>query len=532
VPLQAFAAAAPTPGQVQDTLPPPPAPELEKNAPEPERQNGAPASQVPAGGPTVTVKAFALAGNTVFSDQQLQTVVAAYAGHDLTLGQIYEAADRLTRFYHEHGYTLASVTVPAQKLDQGTVHLEVIEGRIGRIVVEGNRRYNGGTILGLLHQLAPGEIYRSADMERAILLVNDLPGLQARVVIKPGDTYGTSDIILRVRESLGRFSATGDNFGREEIGKDRLLLSGELDSLTGHGDRLSGDIIHSQQGLLDYGRIAWGLPVGNNGGRLRASYNRADYEVGGPIFGPLAISGKNADARLEYSYPLVRSRRTNWVLTAAADRNSSDVATAATPQGTSNHLNFLEISLFNNHVFSGGSYYTLGLQYAGNGKSSDGTQQDAMQGKLRLDAGYTLPFAGEWELTGNAAAVYSADPLPDTQKFSVGGPTSVRGYLPADARGDEGGYLSLALRRNIYAGDWRFSPGLVADGGRVIDHPTPTNTGLVRDSNLYSAGVDLTINYSNWLGADLIWAKPIGGGIDPSDGKDSGRVWASLSFRF
>ena len=70
---------------------------------------------------------------------ELRVIVAWYEGQSLTLFEIYSVADELTQFYRDQGYSVASVTVPAQKISSGTVKLEVIEGRIGAISIKGSK---------------------------------------------------------------------------------------------------------------------------------------------------------------------------------------------------------------------------------------------------------------------------------------------------------------------------------------------------------------------------------------------------------
>ena len=132
------------------------------------------------------------------------------------------AADQLTAYYRERGYGLAQVTVPAQKISDGTVELRVIEGRIGAVSVTGNEDYSFDFLQRRLGALAPGLVYTDDGMERGVLLLNDLPGLSARAVIRPGEEFGTSDILFRVAEDPAEFSIGADNYGRDELGEIRV----------------------------------------------------------------------------------------------------------------------------------------------------------------------------------------------------------------------------------------------------------------------------------------------------------------------
>ena len=118
----------PTPGTVQE--------QFRQQAPvqksgEPsgiETAREAPKPGIPTGGKQILIDRFEISGNTVIGDAELDAIAAPFEGRSLTLFEIYEVADLLTRHYRDQGYAVASVTVPAQKVSSGIVLLEVIEG--------------------------------------------------------------------------------------------------------------------------------------------------------------------------------------------------------------------------------------------------------------------------------------------------------------------------------------------------------------------------------------------------------------------
>src|SRR5690606_201871 len=192
------------------------------------------------------VREFLLNGNDVIPDTRLLAELTPWTGRSLALGEIYAAADALTALYHRQGYTLAQVTVPAQKVDDGIVELQIIEGRIGAIRVDGNDSYDFEFLKTRLDALAPGRVYTDTGMERSVLLLNDLPGLSARAVITPGTDFGNSDILFKVTEDPAQYSASLDNYGREELGELRLLADAQFNNLAGIGDQLYVAIIYSE----------------------------------------------------------------------------------------------------------------------------------------------------------------------------------------------------------------------------------------------------------------------------------------------
>ena len=520
--VPAHAGEAVSPGTVQDTIrQQPPALPLPEEVPVPEGAEGS-VPQPPAG-PKVRVESFEFSGNTVYSDAELAALLENYSGSELTLNQIYAAADGITKLYRDAGYGLANAVVPAQRLSDGSVRIEIIEGRIGGVSVSGNEDYSFAFLQKRFAALEPGQLYTNRSMERSVLLINDLPGIEARAVIKPGSEYGTSDITFKVEEDDYEGSVGIDNYGREELGQIRFVANAYVNNIGGIGDRLNGSLIYSEDGLLTYGNIAYGLPLSDNGSRLRFTFNKADYEVEGDVFADLGISGDNTTYRVDYLYPLDRTRTRNVVFNAAYQRFETDsfIEGIVLPNN-STELDLLELSVFMSGMTRGQTGWTFSAIVSGNGKSNESTatepQSDAQQAKLRLDG---------------SVSVYSGDPLVDSQKFSLGGPYSVRGYFPAEARGDEGAYVGVEVRKYFRISGYPLAGTFYVDGGfakrELLPGEDPTTDV---ESELASAGVGLLLAPDRQgFSGSLLYAKPIDNHVSINE-DDDGHFWANVMWNF
>jgi len=238
------------------------------------------AAGVAPGGPAFKVNAFDIQGNSIISTDELNAQISNYVGQTLTLSQLYDVADVLTRYYRARGYGLAYVAPPAQKLSGGVVKLQVVEGKIGAINIQGNQRTRSAVLLRRAQSLSSGDTYTDAAAERAVLLMNDIPGTSAHAVLSPGTEYGTSDLLFDVTERgfSGDFSA--DDYGRATIGDSRINVDAAINSLTGGGDQLSAGITHSEGNLLNFGKLAYLFPTGASS-TVTLNFNRAFYHVGG-----------------------------------------------------------------------------------------------------------------------------------------------------------------------------------------------------------------------------------------------------------
>lgn len=513
-------AQVPTPGTVDEslrprpTLPdkPPPLPELK--APDPVR----PAA--PTDERRVRIEHFSFTGNTLFSEEVLQAVIADQQGKELTLAEIYALADRLTDFYQANGYSLSTVTVPAQKMRDETLQFAVVEGRVGQLEFEGNQRYSDEFLAGRLYRVQPGAVLRFQDLESQVLRLNDSPGLTARSLLNPGEAYGTTDIRFRIEEKSFAARATIDNQGRKVVGQWRAAADFTLNNPARIGDSLTFGYTHTQDNLLRQGRLGYSLPLFADGARLALDYSRAEYDVGGE-FAELGIEGLSESARLQLNRPFIRSRKTSLSgnLAAAHTRGQSDQGSVSL---NNDKIIFFEAGLSFSHRPSSGGMANLSGVLATNFKSNpDGIDSDALPLRLELHGDYEHPFARGWSAIFKGEAVWSYDHLPDSHKYGIGGPTSIRGFVSSAVRGDRGGMAALELRRFVPAklADLQFK-GFI-EGGRVY------HQGALPSQSLAGAGLGFSLLFAGRHLLDLQWATPIDGN-DSGDG-DNSRFWLSFS---
>lgn len=535
-------AGAPTPGQVQSTLP-------QQSMPKPPVSPAAissPASNAPGvapGGPTFKVSSFTLEGNSVIPTAELQAQIAGYIGQTLTLAQLYDVADVLTRYYRAKGYGLAYVAPPAQKISGGVVRLEVVEGRVGDINIQGNSRTRTGVLQARAASVRSGEVYTNAAAERAVLLMNDLPGVQAHAVLSPGTTFGTSDVLFNIDETRSTGDISVDDYGRNVIGRWRVNADYAINDLTGSGDQLAAGVTHSDGNLLNFGKLSYLVPVAPAGAMLNTSFNRAEYHgVFSNGSGEIPFSGSTQNAVLNWQYPTVRSaaRSIYWGLGLNYDNSRSQTRDPTTGKTTTDSLTtnilLLQLSSFYTRQYQDQSVFSVAATFWTNGRHYDhgmglnNVSRERARGEV--DTTWQKPLAGEWSFIGQANASYSVNTLTDADKFNLGGPNSVLGYQSAEERGDSGYFLSGEVQRQFSPGPgWPMAWGVFLDNGKVWDKGGTLGVSGDSSRGLSSAGLDLQLLPSaERLNARLQWAYAIG--RRPTDGAGGGHIWLTLGMAF
>jgi len=516
----------PTPGSVQESLagPRPAVPVSPAQIVIPEQPGP---SVHDRHGKRFQVHSFRFVGNTVFPVLRLKRVVERFLDLELNLYDLNVAADSVTEFYHDRGYSLARAVVPPQRVEDGVVTIAVVEGRVGKVLFSGQKRYTDEYLRLQLVHLQPGSLVATERLERTLLLLNDLPGFEVRATLAPGAAFGTSDILVKAEEKMIAATASADNFGRKETGQNRATVGVEVNNPLGIGDQLSLSGVATDKSLLKYGKVGYSLPLNNDGLRLAASYSEAAYDVAG-AFVALGLSGQSSVSEIAVQYPLTRSRGRNETLSAGfkSTRLLQKTFGVKTSDTTVPMLNFGYVS---NNIGQDASVSNLSVQVASNlRRNTDGSRQNAQRFRLEVDGNYLLPLDRQWDVYLRGAFAYTPDKLPDSEKYSIGGPGSVRAYNASELRGDMGAQATLEFRRNIKVGSVPGSVAVFGDAGRVV-YVAPGFSNAWQ--SLVGWGVGLTLYPTSKTVVKLEAATPGGGRFHAVDRK-VGRLWASISLSF
>lgn len=524
------AVAQTTPGEVGDTLKKAPTLQSQPVVVPIWKPSSAPAG-IAGSNKRITVSQFSFSGNTLFSNDELQTVVASYANRPVTLLELYAAADRIADFYVSRGYSLASVNIPPQKVEDGAVLLQISEGRIAKVDVDNAKLYRPAQIKRELPDVQAGTIYNAEIFRDGLRQLNTLPGLQARAILKPGDEYGTSDMIVKVNETPFAASAAIDNFGRENTGEFRLSATATLNNPGHIEDQLNIIGLVSEHHLLRYAYIDYSLPVSRVGTRVKVSYSDAEFDVE-----HAPVDGKNRRGELSLEQILFGGLQDYIKLNAGVSRTESN-ADFSNITFISTKITLLEVSALWNHSYKNAAVSQISTSVSSNfarttraellNASADHPAGDQRL-RWELDAQHLQPLPWQLQLLAHVNGVYSPDPLVDTEAYSLGGPNTVRGFPSAEVRGDRGYFGSLTLRRPISMGGLQLAGRTFIDAGKVF--AVDALPGSPDSESLTSAGVGIDAAWRH-LNMRLDWSFPLDS-RQVSDGRDDSRLFGTLSLVF
>ncbi len=473
------------------------------------------------------VHSFRFVGATAFPLTRMKRIVERFVDLELNLYDLNLAADAVTEFYHDRGYSLARAIIPAQRVDEGVVTLVVVEGRVGGVLFSGSTSYDQEFLRPRLGDLVSGSLMETRNLERSLLLLNDLPGLRVRATLAPGADFGASDALIKMEEQRLAGSATVDNTGRAETGRWRLDLSGEWNNPTGAGDQLKLKTSATERTLTHSATLGYSIPIGKDGWRLAANYSDMKYDLAG-AFAALGIQGAARTSDLSLSWPVTRSRSRNETLsmTARQTRLVQNTLGLETSRVTVPMMNF---SYAGNWVDKDASVTNLSAQLSTNlRQNSDGASLSAMRYRAELDGTYLLPLDRFWDVFIRAAAAYSPDRLPDSEKYSIGGPSSVRAYRSSELRGDSGWQSTLEFRRSFSISGIPAALTFFGDMGRAVYKAPGFSNG---SEGITAYGVGITTYPMRQTTVKLEAARAGNNQYRSGDGEVK-RIWFSVNTSF
>jgi hemolysin activation/secretion protein len=479
----------------------------------------------------VTVRKIVLIGNQVFSDQELTHLTQPYENRIITSEQLQQLRYQLSRYYVDHGYINSGAVIPDQKLENGIIRIEIIEGQLVDIAIEGNEWLRTGYIKKRIER-GKGPPLNINNLKQRLLLLQqdpliDVINAELRPGLKPGES------LLKIRTTEARPYHMG-----LQIANDRSPSIGGINgkiwlahnNLTGFGDRLSFGYGRTE-GLNDYNG-AYSLLLNAYDTRLNLYYQNSNSDVVEKPFtdNPSTnIRSRSETIGASLSQPIIQTpeqvlsvtlgfeyRRSKTFLGGEPFSFSAGVPETGRDKGESTvsvvrfTQDWLDRSF--NQVIAVRSRFSVGIDAFGatvNSSAPDG-KFFAWLGQLQWIR--RLPFWNSQLLFRSDLQLASQSLLP-LEKFSVGGQHSVRGYQENQLVRDNGLAASLEWRVPVF----RLPiPGVskIAEDGVVqlaifADYGWSENTGLSSNDpqTISSAGLGVRWDPSPKLHTELYWGK-------------------------
>lgn len=534
--------------------------QLSAASPDPSTPTTAPTTNpgVPAAGAALStqvnlvVKRFKFTGNTVFTSQQLEQVVAKFIGKTITTEDLEDARIALTRYYVDRGYINSGAVLPDQLVTDGVVTFQMIEGRLFDVQLQfidvkgqPTRHWlRNSYVLSRARAGSDGPLNLLRLKDQLELLRQDQNLQSVNAELRPGAAPGQSVLDLQVREANPfQVGIQYSNRRPPSVGESAVdLLAWDRD-LTGHGDQLAVryDILNgplddvSFAGDHDYS-IDYTIPINRYDTTFNFNYARTDTIVGEQPFQNLGITSASEDYSITLRQPLFRHPVAEAAMDGHPGKPASEFDLFITgairnnttyllgqpfdfSSGANNGVTRLtvvrlgqELSIQSREAaFSGRSVFSFGLPVFGATQNVDdqaGGQFVSWLGQaqyVRLLERIGPVQTHNWQFVARIAGQVANRPLVTLEQFSLGGVNTVRGYRENEFVCDQGVAGTLELRIPIIEKHETSILDLVpfCDAGygsnRSIGSPTDT---------LCSVGIGFLFNPNRHLSAQLYYGIP------------------------
>ncbi|KDB08836.1 Polypeptide-transport-associated domain protein ShlB-type [Burkholderia sp. lig30] len=467
------------------------------------------------------------------------------AGRDITIADLIETANGVTKLYQERGYALSFAFIPAQTFEGGVVRVTVVEGYVADVKVTGKPGAMESKIRAIAEHITADRPLRRATFERYVNTFGLLPGVAVKANVPPPQTTdGATTLELNVDRKPFNIG-TGIDFNHPGV---QGLVTATESGLTSLGEQMSiSALLPKGRDNQTYVALSGAVPIGSNGlvARVDASHYR-----GNPVDNPglpsyVKRTVVNEKLGLSASYPLLLSNQRSLLGTMSGyaahneDRYHNDITDASL--GMRSQVRVLQMQLDYTNV-EPGQVRKLSLNVAkafdilGASKSADISTPGATATNpvsltfVRTSA--TVTQTNEWpfkigtslSLTGQ----YSPDSLPTSEQISFGAQRYALGYQPGETSGDSGWAMSVEINRAFAPGFTylkTITPYIAYDMARVYLH-----SGTPAPNRLASVGVGVRLSDGRFYNLDLSIAKPVGDAPIESASR-SPRVNAAFSYQ-
>ena len=488
------------------------------------------------------LKEIVVKGSTVYSHNAFRRWQKRFIDKKVSLALIYRFAEKITAKYRNDGYLLSRAIVVPQNIKNGVVTIQIVEGYIGNLKIRGPVKGSKMFLKSYGKALLRSSPLKAKDLERYLLLIDDLPGVSVESVLVPSKNEpGASELILTLKHKDMDSNAGIDNRGTKFNGPIQMRAGTNTNSVMGFYDRLGiqGVLTSNPDELLFFNGFGE-MPVSSEGTKIFISGSFSKSQPGSTLK-QFKVEGNSNTFTVRASHPFIRSRGKNLKgYLGFTSRNSK--TDLLNENITDDRLRILKLGMAYDFVdrLRGVNLFSFGLSKGMNIMDASGpgslklSRADGRSDftKLSGDILRLQELGSGWSLLTGVGWQYAFDSLLSSEEFGLGGPQYVRAYDPSEVTGDHGIAFKLELQKGVKT-NWNYLKSL--QSYLYFDHGTVAlrNTTAVQDSSssLTAVGLGMRGNINKWLSGYIEVGQPLSGDVS-AEGNSDPRFFFSLNAHY
>jgi hemolysin activation/secretion protein len=491
-----------------------------------------------------TLKDVRITGAKAIPASNFRELYEKLLGKEIRLAAILDVADQIEQSYRNEGYLLVRAYVPPQRVRDGIFTINVVEGHIAHVTVEGGKPDTQDEVRAYIQKSVDVSPLPLPTMERSLLLANDLPGVSATGVLHASaDVAGASDLVVSLDQPPVTGGLAVDNRGSRFSGLWTLNGDVQFNSVFGN-DQLAAVLTTSPDASEQIaGQVRYRRAIGDDGviGSLNGTVTHGEPGSTLAAFGVLTDSWAFGP---RVSYPIIRTRAETLQVDAGFTAQDAHIDILGT-RISHDQWRVMDFSLTYLRNWLSGSWLATvdlaqgihGLGATPNGSallSRRGGETDFTKftGLLR----YTAPLIDGFSAVLTGQGQYSTAPLINGELISFGGLQIGRGYDPGGITGDHGLGGSAELRYDTALSDSivrALEPYVYVDAARTwyIQRGAAIDPALM-DQSIASigTGVRLSLPHDATLGFEV--SHTLDAVVGSDAGKRATKFFVTAGIRF
>jgi hemolysin activation/secretion protein len=514
----------PPPGTLEPPTTPPPLPETPQPPSTPFFPTPPQTPPTPSPSPsdfTFRIRQIKVLGSTIFSQEQLQSVTNNFIDREVTYDDLLEIRTAITRLYVENGYTTSGAFLPPQDLTTGVVQIQVVEGKLEQVNIQGLERLREVYVRSRI-EVAAREPLNIPRLEEALQLLQLNPIIErVQAELSAGTAPGLSVLNLEIKEASAlTLGVLGENTDSPSVGENSVTVYAAHNNFAGLGDRISADV-RDTRGLTQYS-LGYEIPINPYDGTLSFRYSNSRSKILEQPFAVLNIRSESDTLSFGFNQPIIRTPKTEFTLGASLDLRQSQTfilgdrpfSFSLGPEEGKSKVSVLRLSQewvnrSESRVLAARSQLNVGLNWLNATINNTGVDGDFMSWNGQFQ--WVEAFSQDTVLVARIGTQIAFDSLLPLEQFSIGGTDTVRGYRRNQRVGDSGFISSVEMRFTILRDPGRF--GTVqfvpfVDYGMVWNYddelvPNPDPRVIA------SVGLSLRWQWNPMFSARLDWGVPL-----------------------
>jgi hemolysin activation/secretion protein len=460
----------------------------------------------------IEIEKISLIGNKVFSDSELNRLVAPLEGKKVSLERLLQLRTEITDYYVERGYISSGAFLPPQELTDGTIEIQIVEGKLETIEIEGSSHINKRYIESRLPVV--GKPLKTEELTRALALLKDNPLIKdvKANLRQSGCCNQILSVKLQENKSLTTQFSVNNTYS-PSVG----MLGGTANlnyHLLGFGDRAALNFTKTE-GLTRY-NFGYSIPFNNRDGTISLNYTQADTKIIEEPVSALDIQANYEAFELGVRQPIELNENNQLAISAKIELIRSetfvqdDFSFAFVDGLEDGRSKITAIRLLQEYFTQAESsslallsQFNIGVDLFNPTVTQIGI--DGLfwnwQGQIQW-----LKKIERLLVVSNLNVQLSDDKLLPIEQISVGGTNNVRGYRQNLSIGDNGVIGTVELQIPVVEGEkWTIKVIPFVDAGTIWNNSAES----IESNTLASTGLGFSYELDKSVKARLDYAIPL-----------------------